>query len=196
MVSNRKTSKLRISGSHFRVWELYMTGSVLTRTHGECEAASSTVLKFCHGSPPPQTHTVHSTAQCSVIYQAIIIINRTGDSGLSKRVGYNPGLSWHFASLSQVTPLCFGTVHQTQPAPLHFALFSSDCTVSACICPLRDIFSDSGVPGGGFGCSNPPPPRNSEGPPKNRAKLNPIVKTVKKIAEFRTPTHQDVRKKR
>ena len=25
-----------------------------------------------------------------------------------------------------------------------------------------------------------PPPRNSEGPPKNRAKLNPIVKTVKK----------------
>jgi hypothetical protein len=29
------------------------------------------------------------------------------------------------------------------------------------------------------GCSNPPPP-NSEGPTKNRAKLNPIVKTVKK----------------
>ena len=25
-----------------------------------------------------------------------------------------------------------------------------------------------------------PPPRNSEGPPKNRAKLNPIVKTVEK----------------
>ena len=25
------------------------------------------------------------------------------------------------------------------------------------------------------------PPRNSEGPPKNRAKLNPIVKTVKKL---------------
>ena len=46
---------------------------------------------------------------------------------------------------------------------------------------------------GGFGCS--PLPRNSEGPPKNRAKLNPIAKTVKKIAEFRTPTHQDVRKK-
>ena len=40
-----------------------------------------------------------------------------------------------------------------------------------------------------------PPPRNSEGPPKNRAKLNPIVKTVKKISEFRMPTHQDVRKK-
>ena len=40
-----------------------------------------------------------------------------------------------------------------------------------------------------------PPPRNSEGPPKNRDKLNPIVKTVKKIAEFRTPTHQDVQKK-
>ena len=38
----------------------------------------------------------------------------------------------------------------------------------------------NGVPRGGFGCSNPPPPRNSVGPPKNRAKLNPIVKTVKK----------------
>ena len=49
--------------------------------------------------------------------------------------------------------------------------------------------------GGGFGCSNPTP-RNSEGPPKNRAKLNSIVKTVKKIAEFRTPTLQDVRKKK
>ena len=34
-------------------------------------------------------------------------------------------------------------------------------------------------PRGGFGCSNPPP-RNSEGPPKNRAKLNATVKTVKK----------------
>ena len=44
-------------------------------------------------------------------------------------------------------------------------------------------------------CGVQTPPRNSEGPTKNRAKLNPIVKTVKKIAEFRTPTHQDVRKK-
>ena len=49
--------------------------------------------------------------------------------------------------------------------------------------------------GGGLGCSNPSP-RNSEGPPKNRAKLNPIVKTVKQIAEFRAPTHQDVWEKR
>ena len=49
----------------------------------------------------------------------------------------------------------------------------------------------SGVP---RGCLNPPP-RNSEGPTKNHAKLNPIVKTVKKTAEFRMPTHQDVRKK-
>jgi len=39
------------------------------------------------------------------------------------------------------------------------------------------------------------PPRNSEGPTKNRAKLNPIVKTVKKNAEFMMLTHQDVRKK-
>ena len=36
----------------------------------------------------------------------------------------------------------------------------------------------SGVPRG-VGVFNPPP-RNSEGPPKNRAKLNPIVKIVKK----------------
>jgi len=33
---------------------------------------------------------------------------------------------------------------------------------------------------GGFGVFKSPLPRNSEGPPKNRAKLNPIVKTVKK----------------
>ena len=32
---------------------------------------------------------------------------------------------------------------------------------------------------GGFGVFKTPP-RNSEGPPKNRAKLSPIVKTVKK----------------
>ena len=44
-----------------------------------------------------------------------------------------------------------------------------------------------------MGCSNPP--QNSEGPTKNRAKLNPIVKTVKKIAAFRMPTHKDVLKK-
>ena len=50
----------------------------------------------------------------------------------------------------------------------------------------------SGVPREGLGVFKPPPP---EGPPKNRAKLNPIVKTIKKIAEFRTPTHRDVRKK-
>ena len=30
---------------------------------------------------------------------------------------------------------------------------------------------------------------------QNRAKLSPIVKTVKKIAEFRTPTLKDVQKK-
>ena len=37
----------------------------------------------------------------------------------------------------------------------------------------------SGVPGGGFRLFKPPS-RNSEGPPKNRAKLNQTVKTVKK----------------
>ena len=46
---------------------------------------------------------------------------------------------------------------------------------------------------GVWGVQNPF--RNSERPPKIRAKLNPIVKTVHKIAEFRTPTPQDVRKK-
>jgi len=49
------------------------------------------------------------------------------------------------------------------------------------------------VGGGEFGGSTPPPEIPKA--PQNRAKLNPIVKTVKKIAEFRKPTHQDVRKK-
>jgi len=40
----------------------------------------------------------------------------------------------------------------------------------------------------------PPPPPQIPKPLQNLAKINLIVKTVK-IAEFRTPTHQDVRKK-
>ena len=56
--------------------------------------------------------------------------------------------------------------------------------------------ADSGVPRGVWGVQ-PPRPGNSEGPPKNRAKLNPICENcLKKIAEFRTPTPQDVRKKK
>ena len=39
----------------------------------------------------------------------------------------------------------------------------------------------SGVPRGGVRVFKHRPPRNSEGPPKNRAELNPIVKTVKKL---------------
>ena len=35
----------------------------------------------------------------------------------------------------------------------------------------------------GFGVFKPPP-RSSEGPPKNRAKFNPIVKTVKKLLKL------------
>ena len=62
--------------------------------------------------------------------------------------------------------------------------------------PSASLSTTSGVPRGGGVSGVQPPSRNSEGPPKNRAKLNPIVKTVKEIAEFRTPTHQDVRKKR
>ena len=58
---------------------------------------------------------------------------------------------------------------------------------------LFSVIVFSGLPFGGFVVFKPP--RNSEGPPKNHATLNPIVKTVKKIAEFMMLTHQDVRKK-
>ena len=44
-----------------------------------------------------------------------------------------------------------------------------------------------------MGCSTPPPTEIPKAL-QNRAKFNPIVKTVKS-AEFRTPTHPDVRKK-
>ena len=50
----------------------------------------------------------------------------------------------------------------------------------------------SGVPTVGGG-GQPLPPEIPKAL-QNRAELNPIVKTVK-IAEFRTPTPQDVRKK-
>ena len=45
---------------------------------------------------------------------------------------------------------------------------------------------------GGLGCSTPP--RKSEGPPKS-CQTRPDLWKLLKIAEFRTPTHQDVRKK-
>ena len=45
---------------------------------------------------------------------------------------------------------------------------------------------------GGFGCSNPP--RNSEGPPQ-LCKIQPDLRKLLKIAKFRSPTPQDVRKK-
>ena len=48
---------------------------------------------------------------------------------------------------------------------------------------------------GGFGVFKPPPTEIRKALQKNRAKLNPNVKTVKQIAEFRTPMHQDVPKK-
>jgi len=51
-----------------------------------------------------------------------------------------------------------------------------------------------GPGGGGVGAPPPPPPPEIPKALKNRAKLNPIVKTLK-IAEFRTPTPQDVQKK-
>ena len=57
---------------------------------------------------------------------------------------------------------------------------------SSSIMPL-----DSGIPREGLGCSNPPEfPKALQ----NLAKLNLICENLK-IAEFRTPTLQDVRKK-
>jgi len=53
--------------------------------------------------------------------------------------------------------------------------------------------TNSGVQGGGV-FQTPPPPREIPKALQNRAKLNPIVKTVK-TAELMTPTHQDNRKK-
>ena len=50
----------------------------------------------------------------------------------------------------------------------------------------------SGVPRGGFGVFKLPP-RNSEGPPK-LCQTQPDLRELLKIAEFRTPTPQDVRK--
>jgi len=49
---------------------------------------------------------------------------------------------------------------------------------------------DRGVPRGVGGWNPPEIPKALQ----NRAKLNPIVKLLK-IAEFRTPTHQDIWKK-
>ena len=40
-----------------------------------------------------------------------------------------------------------------------------------------------------------PPPKFRRSSKKKRAKRNPIVKTVKKVAEFMMLSHQDVRKK-
>ena len=49
--------------------------------------------------------------------------------------------------------------------------------------------------GGVWGIQTPPPPRNSEGPPKS-CQTQPDCEKLLKTAEFRTPTHQDVRKKK
>ena len=57
------------------------------------------------------------------------------------------------------------------------------------------MYNPVAYPGGGFRVFNPSPPEIPKAL-QNCAKLNPIVKTVNKIAEFRTPTHQDVRKKK
>jgi len=62
-----------------------------------------------------------------------------------------------------------------------------------CLLLAKGLDSSSiGVWGGVWGV-NPPPPEIPKAL-QNHAKLNPTVKTVK-IAEFRTPTPQNVRKK-
>jgi len=48
--------------------------------------------------------------------------------------------------------------------------------------------------GGGWGFKPPPPPEIPKAL-QNRTKLNPIWKLLK-IAEYKTPTHQDVREKK
>ena len=58
---------------------------------------------------------------------------------------------------------------------------------------MQQKVDGSGVPRGGLGCSTPPP-QNSEGPPKS-CQTQPDLWKLLKIAEFRTPTPEDVRKK-
>ena len=41
------------------------------------------------------------------------------------------------------------------------------------IIPINIFIITSGIPGGGVSGVQTPPPRNSEGPPKNRAKTQP-----------------------
>ena len=57
----------------------------------------------------------------------------------------------------------------------------------------RDIHRRSGVPRGGWDVQTPPL-RNSEGPPQ-LCQTQPDLRKLLDIAEFRTPTPQDVRKK-
>jgi len=59
--------------------------------------------------------------------------------------------------------------------------------------PARSLVAISGVPRGSLGCSTSPPPRNFQGPPKSCQTQSDCEKL--KIAEFRTPTPQDVRQK-
>jgi len=45
---------------------------------------------------------------------------------------------------------------------------------------MSNTYTNSGAPGGGLGGFNPPPPEIPKAL-QNRTKLNPIVKTVKKL---------------
>ena len=70
------------------------------------------------------------------------------------------------------------------------------CVFSATVVTLtRQKAAAYRVGGFGGGFKLPPPPRNSEGPPKIVPNSTRLWKLLK-IAEFRTPTPQDVQKKR
>ena len=101
-------------------------------------------------------------------------------------------LSWYY--LHQLDER---QINQSLKNYLHSCYQGSEHKSASSIHLPRPTAHSSGVPRGVgvWGVQTPPPQKNSEGPPKNHAKLNLIVKTLKKIAEFRTPTHLDVPKK-
>jgi hypothetical protein len=66
-------------------------------------------------------------------------------------------------------------------------------SVSKCDAPSSETHVTQWRTKGGVGVFNPPP-RNSDDPPK-LCQTQPVLRKLLKIAEFRTPTPQDVREK-
>ena len=75
---------------------------------------------------------------------------------------------------------------------LHAARLSGDTANCRRACYVSNCADSSGVPREDLGVFKPP--RNSEDPPKS-CQTQPVLWKLLKIAEFRTPTPQDVRKK-